>query len=116
MTFNVRVFGYRGISQMAQHHVTLYTAESPWFLYQPYEWSQVLATNGPTPVSSVAIPNDGANILRIECPPGQTIRYEINPPQRGVAAGSASPSHAGNDQYFWPKGSTISIVEAVSFP
>lgn len=116
MTFNVRIFGHRGIAQMAQHHVTLYTGESPWFLVQPYEWSQIIATNGAAAVSSISVPNDAANILRIECPDGQSIRFEINSIGRAVAAGNASPRHSGADQFFWPKNSTISIVEAASFP
>lgn len=119
MAFNVRIFGYRGVRQMNDINPKQLNTAQVNVLVQPYEWSQVITTNGATAVASIAVPNDLATVLRIEVPDGQTIRYEINIPNRAggaVSAGNASPAHSGRDQFDWTPNSTISIVEQASFP
>jgi hypothetical protein len=119
MSFNCRIFGHRGIRQMHQTNPNQFSSNGPWMLTQPYEWSQTIQTNGATAVSTAAIPNDAATLIRIEVPDNQTIRYEINMPARpggAVAAGANSASLSGKDQFDWSAGATVSIVEAASFP
>jgi hypothetical protein len=119
MVFNVRLYGHRGIRQMTPinpHHVY---GNPPWMLSQPYEWAQLLATNGATPVTTVAVANDKSTIVRIEVADGNAIRYEINEPSRAggaVSAGANSPKLSGVDQFDFAVGTTISIVDAASFP
>lgn len=115
MAFNVRIFGYRGTRQILARQ-TQFQSDSVQVLEEPYEFSEVIATNGATAVSSVSNPATQVQILRVEVPDGQTIRYEINPPSRAVAAGNASPRLSGVDQFYFQPGWTISIVEAASFP
>ena len=116
MAFNVRIYGYRGTSQLPSVQQKQMQADSVQVLVQPYEFAQVLATNGATAVSSAADPSTKVTILRVEVPDAQSIRYEINPPGRSVAAGNQSPILSGRDQFFFGTGWTISIVEASSFP
>jgi hypothetical protein len=119
MAFNVRVFGHRGTRQIIEVNPTQYTADSIFVLYQPYEWSQVIATNGAVAVNTISVANDASIVIRVEVPDGQTIRYEVNPPNRTggqVAAGNGSPRLSGIDIFQWGLGWTFSIVEAASFP
>jgi hypothetical protein len=116
MAFNVRLYGYRGIVQMIQVNPHQFASNGPWMLCQPYEWAQLLTTNGATPVSTVAVPNDQSTLVRIEVADNSAIRYEINKPSRpAVAAGANSPILSGKDQFDFASGTTISIVDAASF-
>lgn len=119
---NVRIFAYRGMRQIQQVLVKQFNADSVFVLEEPYLWSQVLASNGATPVSSTPVSgaaDGGSTILRIECPDGFQIRYEINPsgPSASNArlAGNSSPRLAGFDNFQWGAGYSISIVDAASF-
>lgn len=116
MAFNVRVFGHRGIVQLPFVNPRQFSGDSVYVLMQPYEWSQVLTTNGATAVSSSAVPTpDLTQLIRIEVPDGQSIRYEINSPGRVVSAGNSSPTMSGITQLFFGTSWTISVVEAASF-
>jgi len=70
---------------------------------QPYDWSQVVTTNGATAVNTIAVMpqnfgfNDLATILMIEVPDGQTIRYELHSHGSALIARSNSSGHAGSD-------------------
>ena len=44
------------------------------------------------------------------------IRYEINPPGRGVAAGANSPSLSGKDQFAFAPGWSVSIADIGAYP
>lgn len=137
MAFNVRIFGHRGTQQLRQVNPTQFTSNITETLIQPYDWMQILTTNGATPVSTIVVGptlfgfNDPATLVVIEVPDGQLIRYEFNTPSRfgafanngvitlfstGIAAGANSPSLFGKNTFEWTAGSTISIVEATSFP
>jgi hypothetical protein len=137
VSFNVRIFGHRGTRQLRQLIPQQFTSNITESLAQPYDWMQVVTTNGATPVSTIIVGPalwgfvDLANVIRIEVPSGQVIRYEFNSPQRfgayatngvvtlfsaGVVAGSNSPSLSGSNIFDWQLGTTISIVEAASFP
>jgi hypothetical protein len=47
----------------------------------------------------------------VEIEDGKTIRYEINPPSRFVAASGGSPALSGKDQFHFGVGWTISVLE-----
>lgn len=128
MPFNVRVFAYRGISQIDQRMVKQYSADSVFVFEEPYVWSQVISVpddgTGTAVSSSAYAPTpghpDASVVLRVEVPPGKAIRYEINPNGNGAsttrAAGNASPmSAAGYNFYNWGPGYTISLCDAVPF-
>ena len=120
MTFNVRITGYRGIVQSKVQIPQQDSKDSVFLLYQPYEFSLVASSNGSTPVtigpSGLVLAADYSSILRVEVPGGQGIRYEVNPPNRNVAAGNASPSLVGVQSISWGPGWTLSFVDIASFP
>ena len=123
MSFSVRLYGHQGIVPMlvvntgGQDH-----KDSVYQLSQPYVWTQTLTASA-TPVT-LTLPitflppfnADVSNVLRIEVPDGQAIRYEISTPNVSRTAGSASPKMSGSDQFQWGTGWSISIVDASSFP
>lgn len=116
MAFNVRIFGYRGISQIPRVNPQQAANDSVQVLVEPYEWAQLLTTNGLVAQSSAAqaVATDKTTIIRIEVADGNTIRYEINPPNRAVAASPSSPSLSGKDQFFFGAGWTVSIIDAAT--
>lgn len=118
MAFTVRIFGHRGIEQLHVNNPKAFSSDAIYQLVQPYEWGQALVSNGLTPVVSapVAAP-DATQILRIEVPDGQAIRYEINPTNRtggAVAAGPNSPILSGINQFYFRQGWTLSIIDAAT--
>lgn len=116
MAYNVRVIGFRGITQIPLMLPKQYSADSVFQLVYPYEWSAVLSVSGAA-VSSAAQPApDKTAILRVEVPDGQSVRFEINPPGRGVAAGTQSPIMSGLNQFLFSPGWTISLIDAASLP
>lgn len=112
MSFIVRVYGHRGLSQLVLNMPKQYSSDSVFNLTQPYEWvntltaSAVVTQSGPQPVG------DRTTILRVEVPDGQSIRYEINPPGRNVAASVNSPILSGHDQFEFAQGWQFSIIDA----
>lgn len=118
--FNVRIFAYRGIIQVHQRLVKQYSADSVFLLEEPYLWSQLLAVpNGGGAVASAPVSPDQAQLLRIEVPDAQQIRYEINPNGQNAsntrAAGTNSPRLSGFDNFAWGAGYTISVCDAAAF-
>lgn len=118
MAFDVRIYGHDGLKRMPVLGAAQFASDSVYQLNQPYLWAQKVTTNGVTPVSSAAaaVPTgktqDGTEILRIEVPDGQAIRYEVNPPGRNIAASINSPILTGRDQIRFGAGWTISIIDA----
>jgi hypothetical protein len=115
MAFNVRIFGHRGTRQLPVTNPLQMQADSVQVLEQPYEFSQVISVSA-VAASSLADPSTKVQLLRIEVPDAATIRYEINPPGRSVAAGTQSPSLSGKDQFFFGVGWTISMIDAAGLP
>lgn len=111
MSFNTRIFGHSGIQQIENIRPKQYSADSVYTLVQPYTFSQVLSTSA-VAVSSAPNVVTTTTILRIEVPDGQTIRYEINPPGRNVAASTNSPSLSGKDQFYFAPGWSVSVIDA----
>lgn len=117
MSFLVRIFGHRGLSQMVLTKPKQYSSDSVFQLTQPYEFSKSLLLSGATPDSSTPTTvGDLTTILRVEVPDGQSVRYEINPSGRSVVAGTQSPILSGHDQFEFYQGWTISMVDAASYP
>lgn len=120
MSFTVRIFGHDGLSRMKVlgSGAGQFSSDSVFQLNQPYLWAQQLTTNGATPVSSTiaSTPSgktqDPTDILRIEIPDGDAIRYEVNPPNRSVAASSNSPILQGLNQIKFGAGWVLSIIDA----
>lgn len=121
MSFPVRLYGHAGLARMTVISAGQFSSDSVFQLTQPYLWTQLLSASG-TAVSSTipALPAgmslDATTILRIEVQDGQSIRYEVNPPGRNIAAGTQSPILTGRDQIKWGQTFTLSIVDAASFP
>lgn len=121
MAFNVRIFTYRGIVQIQQRLVKQYNADSVFVLDEPYIASQVLPVpgGGGAVASAVFAAPDNSQILRIEVPDGQQIRYEINPngptASNARVAGNSSPRLSGFDQFLWAPGYSISVCDAATF-
>lgn len=116
MAFAVRVFGYRGFKQLPQVLPQQYTADTVFVDNEPYEWRDVQNTNLLVPVTTPpqAAP-DQTRYIRVEVPDGQTIRYEINPPNRSggiVAAGPNSPQLSGINRFEFAQGWTFSYIDA----
>lgn len=123
MSFNVRCYGHQGIVSMrlvndaGQQH-----SDSVFQLSQPYVWTQLLTASGTAvslalPVTVLAPFNgDVSNVLRIEVPDGQAIRFEINPPNVSRVAGTNSPKMSGVDQFQWGSGWSLSIIDASGLP
>jgi hypothetical protein len=117
MAFNVRIFGYRGNTQMRDALPKQYSADSVRMLVEPYEFGQTLASNGLTPVTSAAdTTHDRVTMIKVEVPDGQTIRYEVQPPVGARAVGVNSPRLSGIDFYEFAPGWTFSFIDAASAP
>lgn len=119
MSFNVRVFGHRGLEQMPRLRPFQHSEDSVYQLSQPYEFRETLVADSVAVSSApVADVNSGAavTILNVEVPDAQAIRYEVNPPGRSVAAFSGSPKMSGVMQFYFRTGYTISIIDAAGLP
>ena len=92
MAFNVRLHAYRGNTQMRDNKPKQYSADSIRMLEEPYEWSQLLVSNGATAVTSAANTTaDRVTMLKVEVPDGAGIRYEVLPPGSTRVVGTNSP-------------------------
>ena len=114
MAFTVRIFAYRGNTQMVDTMPKQYSADSIRMLVEPYEWGQALLSNGVTPVTSA--PNTThaqVSMLRVEVPDGQSIRYEVQPPG-GRAVTVNSPRMSGIDFFPFYPGWTFSFLDQAS--
>lgn len=116
MAFNVRVFGHRGIEQLHESLPRQFSSDSVHVLVQPYEWAGLLVATAVAVSSNAQAIPDKTQILRVEVPDGQSIRYEINTPGRGAVAGNNSPILSGHDQFYFRQGWTISIIDAATLP
>lgn len=123
MAFNLRIFGYRGVTQIEQRMPKQFTSETVFLMDEPYEWKQNLpiaeGTGAATPSAVQATP-DLATLLYVQCPAGKSVRYEVNPqgPNATTArvAGNDSPMLSGWAQLPYSKGTTYSFCDAAFFP
>jgi hypothetical protein len=110
--FDVRLFGFRGITVVPQINPRQLVSDLVSNLTWPYEWRQMLRASEEA-YSSRAESPDLAVVLLVEVPPGKRIRYELNPPNRDEKASLLSPTLSGSETVDWGPGWTISIIEAV---
>ena len=82
-----------------------------YLLEHPYLAAELLSATAAAVTSSGATAPANASILRVEVEDGKSIRYEINPPSRVVAASASSPVLSGKDQFHFGVGWTISVIE-----
>lgn len=117
MAFTIRIFAYRGNTQMVDVLPKQYSADSVRMLQEPYEWGAALVSNAAVPVTSAA--NTSAtrvNMLKVEVPDGQSIRYEVQPPTGGRAVTVNSPRMSGVDFFPFYPGWTFSFIDQASAP
>lgn len=119
MSFTLRIFGHAGLVRMnVVNQGSQFSSDSVYQLQMPYLWAQSLTVNGATPVASTVAPTptgktlDPTTVLRIEVPDTQSIRYEVNPPGRSVAASESSPILSGLNQIQFGAGWTLSVIDA----
>lgn len=116
MAFNVRIFGYRGTTQLPVALEKAFHADSVQVLSEPYEFGQKLVSNGATPVSSAAdTDHQQVKLLRVEVPEGQAIRYELGPSSTVRTPGDTSPRLVGTDNFEFAPGWVFSFVDAANF-
>lgn len=119
MAFNCRIFGHRGLQQIPISKPRQFNADSVFQVEQPYEFAQTISVSGVAAASApVADANSGAavTVLLVQVPDGETVRYEINPPGRAIAAGSQSPAMSGMNYYYFRSGWSISLIDAAALP
>ena len=121
MAFNLRIYGYSGLSQMHVSHERRFSSDTVFFAEEPPLWSAVAASNGATPVS-ITFPGPGvdtARVLGIEVPDNQQIRYELQllgpTASNARTAGNLSRRMSGFDYINWQPGATFSFVDAASY-
>lgn len=119
MSFNVRCFGYRGITQLIQPMPKQFSSDSVFQLIQPYEWAQNISVSSVAASTSPTAVPDKTQIVRIEVPDGSVVRYEINPSNRpggAIIANTNSPILSGINQFFFQQGWTVSLIDAAGLP
>jgi hypothetical protein len=121
MAFNVRIFGYNGLSQMHVSQQRRFSADTVWMSEEPPVWSALGVSNGSTPVA-IVFPGPGtdtARVLGIEVPDNCQIRYELQllGPLASNARmpGNLSRRMSGFDYINWAQGATFAFVDAASF-
>jgi hypothetical protein len=122
VAFNVRIFGYNGLTQMYVSHQRRMATDTVWMAEEPPVWSALGVSNGATPVP-LFFPGPGvdtARVLGIEVPDGEQIRYELQllgpTASNARTAGTLSRRMSGFDYIAWTAGATFSFVDAASFP
>ena len=121
MAFNLRIFGYNGLSQMHVSHERRFSSDTVFFAEEPAVWSALGVSNGATPVS-ITFPGPGvdtARVLGIEVPDNCQIRYELQllgpTASNARTAGNLSRRLSGFNYINWQPGATFSFCDAASF-
>ena len=117
MAFNVRLFGYAGIIQIQQRLVKQYNADSVFVNEEPRLWSQLIVCSAVAANSTVvALTPDNTQMVMVEVPDGQQIRYEVQPQgptaPGALVAGNLSRRAFGFFPLYWQAGYTLSVVDA----
>lgn len=121
MAFNVRIFGYAGIIQVNQRMLRQYNADSVFLNEEPCLWSQVVACSGAENRSTVVnLTPDTTQLVCVEVPDGQQIRYEVQPQGPTApgarSAGNTSRRGSGFFNLAWNPGYTLSVIDASGLP
>lgn len=114
MAFNVRIFGHTGLAQIPVVRPRQFASDAIYQLEQPYEFRETVNVGAVAASSSPIADASGrpVTILYVDIPDGETIRYEVNPPARAVAASADSPSMSGKQYLYFRSGWTISMIDA----
>jgi len=122
MAFNVRIFGYNGLTQMYVSQQRRLATDTVWLAEEPPVWSALGVSNGATPVPLV-FPGPGADtarVLGIEVPDLCQIRYELQLlgplASNARTAGNLSRRMSGFGYIPWVAGATFAFCDAASFP
>ena len=108
MSFNVRIFGYRGMVQAQAIDCEQHTDDTVFFLEEPYLWSQKLAVpDDGSSISSVMVSDLNTSIVKIEVEDGHAAFLEIQPLSGSRAVGTGSPLVSGENIYEWGPGYLI---------
>lgn len=111
MPLNVRIFGYRGMVQAQVIDTRFHTADTVFFLEEPYLWSQKLTLpDDGTPVSSAMVSDLNTAIVKIEVDDGRQAFIEIRPLSGTNSLGDRSPLVSGENIYEWGPGYTIACA------
>lgn len=120
--FNVRVFAYRGIREIAQVLPKQFSADSVKVNAEPALSRQIInvAASGQA-YESVPDANDApATCAVIEVPDGYAVRYVVNPlgPSGSghVNAASVDRKMTGTQIVEWGAGYSISVIDASTLP
>ncbi len=117
MSFNVRIYGYKGMRQVPNLSAQQFTGDTVYAMDEPYEWVQKISVNGDVMTPGfVTVNPDKSSVIRVEVPPGAAVRYEVNPTGRNVAAGDNSPRLSGVDVFPWGQGWSFSMVDGAGHP
>lgn len=116
MAFNVRIFGYRGISQIRQVLPQQYTADSVFLLDEPFIFGQTISVSAAAAIST-ANTDASVRVLRVEVPPLQAVRYRIIPAgQTVVDANTDCPYLTGLNNFGFAPSWKISLIDAAGLP
>lgn len=116
MAFSVRIFGYRGLSQIPSALPKEFHADSVQVLSEPYEFGQKMTSNGATVVASTADAGTATKCLRVEVADGNAIRYELGPSSAIRTPGDSSPVLSGINVFEFSPGWLFKFVDAASYP
>lgn len=117
MPFNVRIFGYRGTTEVPVALPKSFRSDSVQVLSEPYEFAQKLPSAGSAPVPSAPdTVHTAVKVLRVEVPDGNSIRYEIGPSTTVRTPGDTSPILSGLDTFEFAPGWVFTFVDAANFP
>lgn len=117
MAFNVRIFGYRGLTQMREPISRHYHADSVHMLIEPYDWGQTLVSDGANRVASAADTTfPRVTVLKVEVPDGEGIRYEIRPTSQHRIVTVDSPRLQGIDYFSFGPGWTFEFIDLAAAP
>lgn len=114
MPFNVRIFGYRGLSQIPSVLPKEFKSDSVQVMAEPYEFGQLLVSNGATPVGSAPDASTQTKVLRVEVPDGDAIRYEIGPTSTIRVPSANSPILQGINVFEFSPGWQFSFIDAAN--
>jgi hypothetical protein len=112
MATAVKLFAHRGIVALPVLTRSQDTKDTVFVLEQPYLATEALTAAASAVASAPATCPGNTGLLRIEVEDGKTIRYELNPPGRSVAATANSPALSGRDVLMAGGGWSISVIEA----
>ena len=114
MSFDVRIYAYRGSKQVPTVLQKQMQTNIEQVLAEPYEFGEKLTSNGATPVTSTPdTTHNEVKILRVQVPDGQLIHYEVQPRANSPRVVSTwSPIMSGNELFEFYPGYRFSFIEA----